>query len=51
MDKIIIASSFTTYNRLYFKTEKDKFVYISNDFGLQLIDKGYLVDVYQMNIN
>ena len=42
MDKIIVANNFTTYDRLYSKTEKDKFVYISNDFGLQLIDKGYL---------
>ncbi|KAL6612872.1 hypothetical protein U3516DRAFT_869169, partial [Neocallimastix sp. 'constans'] len=51
MDKIIIANNFTTCDRLYSKTEKDKFVYISNDYGLQLIDKGYLTHVYQMSIN
>ncbi|ORX43101.1 hypothetical protein BCR32DRAFT_308795 [Anaeromyces robustus] len=51
MDKIIVSNTFTTYDKLYSKTEKDKFVYLSNDYGLQLIDKGYLSNVYQMSIN
>jgi len=33
------------------KRKKDKFIYISNDHGIQLIDKYYLAHVYQMNIN
>ncbi|ORX42952.1 hypothetical protein BCR36DRAFT_415805 [Piromyces finnis] len=51
MDKIIVSNTFSTYDRLYSITEKDKFAYLSNDFGLQLIDKGFFYNVYEMSIN
>jgi len=48
---IDVANKFTTYDRLLFIRNYNKYVYISNTYGLQLIDKGSLLKFMNLNEN
>ena len=49
--KIDVSNYFTTYDRLLSIRGDGRFAYLSNNYGLQLIGKGFLWQIYEMKIN
>jgi len=45
--KIDISNNFTTYDRLLSIRSDNRYAYISNAYGLQLISKGLFVEIYE----